>query len=301
MEISAHSLNQRLDNLFAHNVELDFISNGFSKAGKQMPYYSFTADNKDLAWSEQMSGFLEEGAESHFFDIYNRRLIMNNLATKIAQPGAMHVDIGCSSGFLLASLKQKYPKSTLVGCDFESQALVNCQKRNPEIPLFQVDLTRVPFKGASFDSVSCLNVLEHIEDDQISLNNIHTILKKDGLMALSVPMGESLFDLYDEVHQHVRRYQKNDLIQKVEKAGFEILKANFFGAFIYPAFCIVKKQNQRKFKHLNYEQKFQKVLSQAKSTRNSRLMTMLCSIEEKIGELVHYPFGVRYFLLARKK
>lgn len=87
-----------------------------------------------------------------------------------------------------------------------------------------------------FDTVVCLNVVEHISDDVGALQNIRSVLEPGGRAIILVPCGPRLFGSLDEVLGHYRRYTREQLISASEKAGFhveEILKFNRPGVFAW--------------------------------------------------------------------
>jgi len=103
---------------------------------------------------------------------------------------------------------------------------------------FVWDVTTPPLseiKDAKIDTVVCLNVLEHVEDDRKALLNMHEVLlPASGTLVLLVPAHEALFGPVDESLGHFRRYGKKDLCGLLEDSGFEIVKCmdfNFFGFF----------------------------------------------------------------------
>jgi len=79
-----------------------------------------------------------------------------------------------------------------------------------------------------FDSIVYVNVLEHIEDDQEELNHIHNALKQGNHLLLFVPALPWLYSEFDKKIGHFRRYRKNELITKVQSAGFRVVKVRYF-------------------------------------------------------------------------
>lgn len=89
------------------------------------------------------------------------------------------------------------------------------------------------FNNQKFDSVVCLNVLEHIKSDDQALENLHKILKAEGNLILLIPLHHFLYGEIDRSIRHFRRYTEVEIINKLQKHGFKILKhrrINFFGA-----------------------------------------------------------------------
>jgi len=72
------------------------------------------------------------------------------------------------------------------------------------------------------DTVVCLNVLEHIEDDLGALRNIRSMLVCGGRAVILVPSGQSIFNSLDEELGHVRRYSEGQLRQRMIEAGFDV-------------------------------------------------------------------------------
>ncbi|MCL6564887.1 MAG: class I SAM-dependent methyltransferase [Acidobacteriia bacterium] len=70
------------------------------------------------------------------------------------------------------------------------------------------------------DSVILVNVLEHIEEDTLTLQKIHRLLAPDGKILLFVPALPGLYGALDEEFGHVRRYTKSSLTEKLEASGF---------------------------------------------------------------------------------
>ncbi len=78
------------------------------------------------------------------------------------------------------------------------------------------------------DTVVCLNILEHVEDDLKALENIHYMLAPGGKLILLVPQYQWLYGSYDRHAGHVRRYSRRELQQKLTAASFKILRFKNF-------------------------------------------------------------------------
>jgi glycosyltransferase involved in cell wall biosynthesis len=74
----------------------------------------------------------------------------------------------------------------------------------------------------SMDTVICLNVLEHVEDDPMGLANIYSALDRGGRAIVLVPEGQSVFGTIDVALGHFRRYSEEELKKKMEAAGFQV-------------------------------------------------------------------------------
>jgi glycosyltransferase involved in cell wall biosynthesis len=76
--------------------------------------------------------------------------------------------------------------------------------------------------GQTFDTVVCLNVVEHLEDDLGTLQNIWRVLDDGGRAIILVPCGPRLYGTLDEVLGHCRRYTEDQLVDVSQRAGFHV-------------------------------------------------------------------------------
>lgn len=76
--------------------------------------------------------------------------------------------------------------------------------------------------GEAFDSVVCANVLEHVEDDEGALKQIHELLAPGGRVVLVVPMLRALYGEIDRAIHHHRRYERAEIEAKLARAGFAL-------------------------------------------------------------------------------
>jgi len=95
--------------------------------------------------------------------------------------------------------------------------------------------------AASMDTVVCLNVLEHIEDDRQGLRNIHSALRKGGRAIVLVPHGQEIFGTLDVALGHYRRYSHQELKEKMEGAGFRVDKILEFNRITRPGWYVSGK------------------------------------------------------------
>ena len=79
-------------------------------------------------------------------------------------------------------------------------------------------------KEQKFDTVICLNVVEHLADDLGAMNNIREALEERGRAIVLVPCGPWLFGSLDEVLGHHRRYTPKQFTKLAEDAGFHLEK-----------------------------------------------------------------------------
>lgn len=156
------------------------------------------------------------------------------------------LDIGCGDGYYLHLLSNLGPKLKLTGTDYDANGLRKARKNIKKgIPLFAGDLMkRLPFKAHTFDKAVMSEVAEHLPNDEKGLKEVHRILKKDGILCLTVPCHnyplfwdplnwilETLFNTHIKNgffaglwNQHERLYKSSEIENVVKRAGFTIVE-----------------------------------------------------------------------------
>lgn len=160
-------------------------------------------------------------------DRYNHWLyeqIAGALGGKILEVGA---GTGNITQFLCAGNRQVMATDVVPSYRRELQQLFSHQ---PNVRVGQFDLTTAAAKSMAerFDTVVCLNVLEHIEDDRFALGQMREALAPGGHLALLVPAHQWLYGEFDRAVGHHRRYEKRELTEKLEEVGFTVRKTKFF-------------------------------------------------------------------------
>jgi glycosyltransferase involved in cell wall biosynthesis len=148
--------------------------------------------------------------------------------------GERVLEIGAGIGNLTSNL---VPRTMYWASDINPQYLDRLKKLQQTRPYLQVQYTDASawetYPGQHFDTVICLNVVEHLEDDLSALRNIRGALQKNGRAIILVPNGPELYGSLDRVLGHYRRYTRDQLKNVCELAGFrveKILKFNRIGA-----------------------------------------------------------------------
>jgi SAM-dependent methyltransferase len=102
-----------------------------------------------------------------------------------------------------------------------------------------------PYQNA-MDTVICLNVLEHIEDDAWVLRNLRLCLKSGGRAVILVPQGPRAYGSLDRVLQHCRRYSEAELGGKLIGAGFRVDQIIRFNRITYPGWLLNSRVLKRR-------------------------------------------------------
>jgi SAM-dependent methyltransferase len=159
--------------------------------------------------------------------------------------GRRVLEIGAGMGNLSRQLIAR--RECYLATDVNLEHLARLRTRlqhQPRLTLAICDLSRPedfePFLG-SMDTVICLNVLEHMEDDFRCARNLFSTLEPGGKAIILVPHGQSIFGQLDVVLGHYRRYSHDQLRAVLQKAGFEVERVLNFNRISRPSWYIKGK------------------------------------------------------------
>jgi SAM-dependent methyltransferase len=185
-------------------------------------------------------GLAEVESDSFWFRSRNRILIW---ALRRYFPDARSfLEIGCGTGFVLRGFRDAFPELTLFGSEIFSDGLSFAAQRLPGVQLFQMDARSIPFRE-EFDVVGAFDVLEHIQDDELVLSELRRATRKGGGLLLTVPQHSFLWSRTDEYSRHFRRYSRQELQTKVERAGFRVVRTTSFVSLLLPLMLLSRRHS----------------------------------------------------------
>lgn len=201
--------------------------------------------------------------------------------------GQRILEVGSGTGnitkFLLTGNRQVVATDVVANYRNELQSRFGINKN---LTIGSFDLNRVAareYKAAPFDSVVCLNVLEHIEDDVFALRQMQEVLKPAGHLALLVPAHQFLYGAFDEAVGHYLRYEKQQLRQRLEMADFKVESLRFFNIAATLPWLINGRFLRRAY------------LPNDQVSLADKLVPFL-----KLEKLIGPPFGISLIAIARK-
>lgn len=152
------------------------------------------------------------------------------------------LEIGAGIGNLTSMLHTG--ESRYVGVDLNEQCVARLATRLGHLPnlvTLAADAANASDLRAfqrQMDTVICLNVLEHIEEDVMVLRNMYSCLRSGGRALILVPQGMRAFGTMDEMLQHCRRYSRTELERKMISAGFCVERIIEFNRITYPGWIL---------------------------------------------------------------
>jgi SAM-dependent methyltransferase len=230
--------------------------------------------------------------ERHWWFLGRRAILLRLLDRHfpVGDPSRRVLDIGCGTGAMLQQL-ERYGRAE--GVDSDGDAVRFCRDRGIE-RVRRLEGDGLPWESATFDLVTALDVIEHIDDDVAMLGEIHRVLRPGGMLLLTVPAYEALWGPHDEINHHKRRYRARRVRERVEGTGLRVVRLSYFNSLLFPPIAAVRLLRPRR---ATGEAKSDFALNP--SGRGNALLAGIFGSEAGLVERWNLPFGVSILCLAQ--
>lgn len=204
------------------------------------------------------------------------------------------LEVGCGTGCVLGAVEAAFPAAQLLGSEAHVEGLACAARRLRRSRLVQMDAANIPFRD-EFDVVGCFDVLEHIEDDRRVLAQCHLAARPGGGLILTVPQHPFLWSAADEYARHVRRYTRDEMLGKLEAAGFVPLFATSFVSLLFPALVLARRRHRR------VDETYDPGAELAVGRALNFLLEAGLGLERQLIRLgLRFPFGGSLLVVAQK-
>lgn len=218
-----------------------------------------------------------------------RKLVKSHIA------GKKILDAGCGTGHLTLELLRENYDVTAVDYSDELVSFAKKTISDAQYPaqVFSSDLTTINEKNLPlFDTIVCLDVIEHIKRDDVALKNLHDLLKTDGTLIISVPALQSMYGERDKKIGHYRRYDKKEFIKRIEDAGFTLSSIRYWNFLGVIPFVLFEKVLH---KPVNETVRY------SRTSLNTYLVHPFLNWWFSVVEnTVHFPVGLTLIAVCRK-
>ena len=137
------------------------------------------------------------------------------------------LEVGCGTGYVLSEIENAFPDLSVAGSELLVEGLDVARQRTRNATYYQLDARKMPFES-EFDVIGAFDVLEHISEDSSVLSTMYQAVKPGGGIIVTVPQHSFLWSEADNYAMHKRRYNRKELVKKVEDAGFDVAMVSSF-------------------------------------------------------------------------
>ena len=181
--------------------------------------------------------------DRHWWLVGRRKIFLDFLRQEASRTRFPYsaLDCGCGSGAFVSRIDMA---AIAVGLDLRPPVRLG----DGRVEFVQALIEELPFSDSCFDVICAFDVLEHIENDVATLEQMRHCLKPDGRLFVSVPAYDLLWDVLDDLAGHVRRYRLREVRAKLKSAGFTSTKLTYFNTLLFPAVLAVRLLHKLKRK-----------------------------------------------------
>jgi SAM-dependent methyltransferase len=247
-------------------------------------------DNQEYdSWFFTELAKVEDG---HFWFEARNRLILSSMRRFFPGSGRF-LELGCGTGFVLRGIQREFPQYQLIGGEIYTEGLKFASGRLPQVQFMQLDARKLPFISY-FDGIGAFDVLEHIQEDEQVLTQIHRSLKPGGQVIISVPQHMFLWSTIDDYSCHKRRYSRQELLGKVRRAGFEVVYLTSFMSLLLPLMYFTRLTKKK----AGFDQIAEFKIGRA----TNRVLSSVLNIEYFLTTIcrTRWPAGGSLVLVAKK-
>jgi SAM-dependent methyltransferase len=177
--------------------------------------------------------------EHHFWHAARNRFIARALAAAGARPPAVVLDVGCGGGAVACALHGL--GYHVVGIDTGEPLVRKAFERCPAATFVAGRVEDLSGYGP-FDVITCLDVLEHLNDPLSLLSAALKHARPGALVVATVPALMELYSVVDELSGHKKRYEAGELGALFERAGLVGIEERGIFRAILPFMRLHRKQ-----------------------------------------------------------
>jgi ubiquinone/menaquinone biosynthesis C-methylase UbiE len=171
----------------------------------------------------QREQYAEGGMGRWYWDLRDERTL------SCIGPEKDILDLGCGEGITLEKILRRFPDRNVLGIDYGEEKIRICQEHH--LPARQGSAYALNLKDQSWDCCLLLEVIEHLEEPQKALREVHRVLRKEGLFLLIFPhdwlfkaarLGFLKFKEAFAPSGHVKQWTPGEMDQTLRGLGFDV-------------------------------------------------------------------------------
>ena len=235
---------------------------------------------------------LYESEADHWWLASRRRMVVDWVMQRYPGRHDLRIlDVGCGTGMMLVEMARL---GQAQGIDASDEALGFCRRRGLTA-VQKGNVLQLPFADGSFDVLTGVDILEHIDDDVGAVREWRRVLKPGGRLFLFVPAHRWLWSLQDEISGHRRRYTASGLKRVVEEGGLTVERQSYVSTYLLPVIVLgrIWLKALRRFRDVKTENTLHPSWSNG-------ILRRVFSAEIPLLRRINFPFGASLLCMAQK-
>lgn len=232
--------------------------------------------------------------DSFWWHLGMRKIIVSLLDKYLPKQKNLKIlDVGCGTGGMFSALSRY---GQVYGIDKSEAAIDFARTRNIAQEIKLGDVSQLPWADDMFDLADCFDVLYHqwVESDVAVLKEIYRVLAPSGLLIIREASYNWLRSQHDQLVWTNHRFTKNELVIKLEQAGFKVKKSSYVNFFLFPLALI-----KRLLEKIAPEKDFLENTFSYTSWLNY-ILKLFLYLEAGMVKYLNFPFGLSIICLAKK-
>ena len=233
--------------------------------------------------------------QSYWWFLGKQFLVRENLRRLISKGFKKRniLDIGSGTGIVLKVLESF---GTPYGIEVSPRAIHFLRKRNLKSIALSDANQSIPFKNDTFSAITCLDVLEHLDNDINLLKEMVRVCEPGGYILVTVPAFDLLWSSHDVALHHKRRYTRKQMLNNVKALNCSVIKASYYNSIL--CFPILAARKIKPF-FLNSKEAQSDFFTAVPDCLNKAL-SLIFMAEIYCLRFFNFAFGVSLLLIIKK-
>lgn len=166
----------------------------------------------------------------HWWFLVRKKIIAERIRTLLHRPSNIKsLNVGAATGATSDMLAEF---GSVMSIEYDA-ACTEFAKTYMTTTIEQGSILELPFEANQYDLVAALDVIEHVEDHQLAVQELWRVCKPGGHIAITVPAYAFLWSEHDVINHHFRRYTRNELTSLFQHLPGKLSYQTYYNSFLF--------------------------------------------------------------------
>lgn len=192
-----------------------------------------TAKLKNIAGREMEQDYYKAYyhlERKHWWFLVRKKIIAERIRTLLRNPANLQsLNVGAATGATSDMLTEF---GSVMSIEYDATC-TEFAKTYMTTPIEQGSILGLPYEANQYDLVTALDVIEHVEDHQLAVQELWRVCKPGGHIVITVPAYSFLWSEHDVINHHFRRYTLNELIALFQHLPGKLIYKTYYNSFLF--------------------------------------------------------------------